>query len=147
MFTVKFTPAKLPSHRHMLAGAAALAAAFALAQPAYADGHLKAGEKVFKKCKACHTVGEDAKNKVGPHLNDVFGRTAGTIEGFKYSKAMIAAGEGGLVWNDETITEFLKKPKKFIKKTKMSFAGLKKDQQITDLMAYLKTFSPDAATD
>lgn len=99
------------------------------------------GEKVFKKCKACHAVGEGAKNKVGPHLNEVFGRTAGTIEDYKYSKAMKKAGEEGLVWNDETMDTFLLKPKKLIKKTKMSFSGLKKDADRENIIAYLKTFS------
>ncbi len=108
-----------------------------------AANDLKAGEKVFKRCKACHTVGEKAKNKVGPQLNNIFGRSAGQVEGFKYSKAMAAAGEGGLVWTDETMAEFLKKPKKYIKGTKMGFAGLKKDQQIADVIAYLKSFSTE----
>lgn len=105
---------------------------------------VKAGEKVFKKCSACHAVGDGAKNKVGPHLNDVFGRTAGTLDGYKYSKAMIKAGEGGLVWNDETMDAFLLKPKKLIKKTKMAFSGLKKDKDRANIIAYLKTYSADA---
>jgi cytochrome c2 len=61
-----------------------------------------AGETVFKRCASCHAVGEDAKNKVGPHLNDLFGRQAGTVEGFKYSQPMIDAGAGGLIWTPET---------------------------------------------
>jgi len=115
-----------------------------MATPAQADDTLKAGEKVFKRCKACHMVGEKAKNRVGPLLNDIFGRKAGTIEGFKYSKAMAEAGEGGLVWDDETMTAFLKKPRKYIKGTKMGFAGLRKDEQIADVIAYLKSFSKEA---
>ncbi len=114
------------------------------ATPAFADGDVKKGKKVFKKCKACHAVGEKAKKKVGPPLNNIFGMTAGTQEGFKYSKAMKAKGEEGLVWNEETIAELLKKPKKFIPKTKMTFAGLKKDKQIENVLAYLKTFSKPA---
>ena len=102
---------------------------------------LDAGAKVFKKCAACHAVGDGAKNKVGPHLNDVFGRTAGTTDGYKYSKAMIQAGEEGLVWNDETMDAFLLKPKKFIKKTKMAYGGLKKDKDRGNLIAYLKSYS------
>ena len=112
----------------------------ALAIPASAQD-VEAGAKVYKKCAACHAVGEGAKNKVGPHLNDVFGRTAGAIEDYKYSKAMKAAGGDGLVWNDETMDTFLLKPKKMIKKTKMSFAGLKKDADRANVIAYLKTFS------
>lgn len=102
---------------------------------------IKAGEKVFKKCKACHAVGEGAKNKVGPHLNEVFGRVAGSLEGFKYSKAMQKAGEDGLVWNVETMDQFLLKPKKLIKKTKMAFGGLKKDKDRENIIGYLQTFS------
>lgn len=102
---------------------------------------VKAGEKVFKKCKACHSVGEGAKNKVGPQLNDIFGRVAGSSQGYKYSKGMVAAGEEGLVWDEATITEFMIKPKKLIKKTKMSFSGLKKEKDRVNLIAYLSEFS------
>ena len=120
-----------------LLGAAALVAIAGQANAADAA----AGEKVFKKCAACHAVGDGAKNKVGPMLNDLMGRTAGTVEGFKYSPAMIAAGEGGLVWNEETISAYMKDPKGFVPKNKMAFAGLKKDDEIADLNAYLATFS------
>lgn len=128
--------------------AAVAAAAFSISTAnALADGDAAAGEKVFKKCAACHVV-DEAKNKVGPHLINVFGRTAGTLEDFKYSKAMAEAGEGGLVWNDETMAEYLAAPKKMIKGTKMSFAGLKKEEEISDVIAYLKQFSEGAeATD
>ncbi len=102
------------------------------------------GEKVFKKCKACHAVGEKAKNKVGPHLNDLFGRTAGTIDGFKYSKAMIKAGGEGLVWETDTVRTYLAKPKAMIKGTKMAFAGLRKDKDLDNVIAYLATFSAAA---
>jgi cytochrome c len=104
-----------------------------------------AGEKVFARCKACHTVGEGAKNRVGPHLNDLFGRAAGSIEDYKYSSAMTKAGADGVVWDDKTLGEFLAKPKDFVKGTKMAFAGLKKEDEIVNLTAYLKTFSVDAA--
>ena len=114
----------------------------AAAVPAAADD-LKAGAKVFKKCAACHAVGDKAKNKVGPHLNALFGRPAGTIEAYKYSKAMTSAGAEGLVWTDETVTLYLAKPKGFLKGTKMAFAGLKKDRDIANVIAYLRSFSPD----
>ena len=104
-------------------------------------GNPKKGAKVFKKCKACHQVGEGAKHRVGPQLNGLFGRTAGTLEGFKYSKAMTTAGEDGLVWTDETIAEFVENPKAFIPKSKMSFKGLKKEKDRVNLLAYLQTFS------
>ena len=104
---------------------------------ARADGDAEAGKKVFNKCKACHTATEE-KNKVGPHLVGVIGRTAGTLEGFKYSKSMVEAGEGGLVWDEEKLTEYLHKPKDMIKKTKMAFPGLKDDEDIANVIAYLK---------
>ncbi len=117
-----------------------------LAAPAFAEGegNVKKGKKVFKKCKACHQIGEGAENKVGPHLNNVFGRVAGSFEDYKYSKVMIAKGAEGLVWDAETLDGFLKKPKKYMKGTKMSFNGTKKDKKRLNLIAYLKSFSPDA---
>ncbi|MGB3315822.1 MAG: c-type cytochrome [Albidovulum sp.] len=99
-----------------------------------------AGEKVFKKCKACHKVGDGAKNAVGPMLNGIVGKAAGASDGFKYSKPMAAAAEGGLVWNHETLAEFLASPKTYMKGTKMSFAGLKKAEEIDAVIAYLTTF-------
>ncbi|MBY6048540.1 c-type cytochrome [Vannielia litorea] len=102
---------------------------------------IAAGEKVFKKCKACHQVGAGAENKTGPQLNGIMGRTAGTVEGFKYSKAMSEAGEGGLVWNTETLAGFLAKPKAYLKGTKMSFNGLRKEDDIAAVEAYLGSFA------
>ena len=99
-----------------------------------------AGKKVFKKCKSCHQVGENAKNRTGPHLNGIFGASAGTVEKFKYSKALKKAADGGLVWGEEELVGFLKKPKKYLKGTKMSFAGLKKENDIAAVIEYLKTF-------
>ena len=104
---------------------------------------IAAGEKVFRKCKACHQVGDGAKNRSGPILNGVVGAAAGHIDGFKYSKALIEKAEEGLVWNDETLAAFLAGPKKYIKKTKMGFAGLKKDADIEAVIAYLATFKAD----
>jgi cytochrome c2 len=118
-----------------------LVAAALMAVPAAAAGDAAAGETVFKKCQACHAVGEGAKNKVGPELNNLFGRVAGSHADFKYSKAMIEAGAGGVVWSAETLHAFLTKPKDFIKGTKMSFPGLKEQADIDNLVAYLETFS------
>ena len=116
-----------------------------LASPAFADGDVAKGEKVFKKCAACHEVGDGAKIKVGPVLNNVFGRTAGTNADYadKYSKDMKKAGEDGLVWNSETLHHYLEKPKAMVKHTKMAFAGLKKEDDRDNVIAYLKQFSPD----
>ncbi|MEM5491872.1 c-type cytochrome [Hoeflea sp. AS16] len=125
--------------------ALAVVALAAFTSPALADGDADAGSKVFKKCKACHAVGDGAKHRVGPELNDLFGRNAGGADGYKYSKAMIEAGEGGLVWDAASLTEYLAKPKAMIKGTKMAFAGLKKDDDIANVLAYLKTFSTETA--
>ncbi len=98
------------------------------------------GEKVFKKCKSCHQVGDKAKNKTGPVLNGIVGHAAGAVEGFRSSNAMKSANEDGLVWTEEELSAFLAKPKTYMKKTKMSFAGLKKDDDIEAVIAYLKSF-------
>lgn len=114
-----------------------------VATPVLAAGDPDAGATVFKKCAACHAVGEGAKNRVGPVLNGVFGRTAGTAEKYKYSKAMIEAGEGGLIWTEETLKPYLHKPKDVVPGTKMSFPGLPNEEDEANLLAYLLTFSPD----
>lgn len=99
------------------------------------------GEKVFKKCSACHQVGDGATNRVGPVLNGVMGRAAGSVEGFKYSDALQTMAADGLVWTDETLTAFLANPRGYMKGTKMSFAGLKKDEDLAAISAYLSSFS------
>ncbi len=136
-------------------GIAAFAIATTFSASAFADGHSAGdavkGEKVFKKCSSCHMVGPDAKKKVGPPLNDLFGRTAGGYEDFKYGKSIVAAGEAGLVWTEEEVFEYLRDPKKYLRaklddkkaKSKMAFK-LKKEDQRADVIAYLKTFSKPA---
>jgi len=109
--------------------------------PAFAgEAEVAAGEKVFKKCKSCHAVGEGAKNKVGPLLNGIVGNEIASVEDFKYSKAFLAKKEEGLVWTEEMLDVYLTKPKKFIPGTKMSYSGLKKETQRADIIAYLSTF-------
>jgi len=98
-----------------------------------------AGETVFKKCKACHQVGEGAKNKTGPMLNGIVGASAGAVEGFRYSKALKAAGEDGLEWTPGELAAFLAKPKAYLKGTKMSFVGLKKEEDQLAVIEYLKS--------
>ena len=110
-------------------GVVALASSAVVAQ----EGDPAAGEKVFNKCKACHVV-DEARNRVGPTLHGVFGRTAGTVEGFKYSSAM---KESGIVWSDETITEYVSDPKGFVPGNRMAFPGLKEPEDIANLLAYL----------
>ena len=95
------------------------------------------GEKVFAQCKACHQVGEKAKNVVGPVLNGLFGRAAGTVEGFNYSPANRSSG---ITWDEATFREYIKDPKAKIPGTKMIYAGLKDEKRIEDLIAYLKQF-------
>lgn len=101
-----------------------------------------AGETVFKKCAACHKVGEGAKNAVGPALNGVFGAAMAQAEGFKYSDALAEMGEGGGVWDEASLHAFLENPKAFVKGTKMAFAGLKKPEDRDAVIAYLSSFSP-----
>jgi cytochrome c len=130
-------------------------ALFAFAGVAHAEGDAAKGKKVFNKCKACHKIGEKAKNGVGPILNGIIGRKAGTREKFKYSKLMKGASELGLVWDEAMLDKYLDKKgmnktlKAFITekggkpkgKSKMAFAGLKKAEQRADVIAYLKTFA------
>jgi cytochrome c len=108
----------------------------ALVPAAYAQDPA-AGEKVFAQCRACHQVGPTAKNAVGPTLNGLFGRSAGTVEGYSYSPAN---KNSGLTWDEATFVDYIKDPRKKIPGTKMVYAGLKDEQRIKDLIAYLKQF-------
>lgn len=98
------------------------------------------GEKVFRKCKACHQVGDGAKNRVGPTLNGIVGHAAGAVDGFKYSKPLQEVADDGLVWTDDELKAFLAKPKEYLKGTKMSFAGLRKEEDQAAVIEYLKSF-------
>lgn len=117
----------------------ALAMALVLAAGgALADGDPAKGEKVFRKCKACHMVGPDAKNRVGPVLNGVVGAHPASHEGYNYSDAMEAFKESGAVWDEATLDKYLTKPRDVVPKTKMSFPGLRKEEDRQDVIAYLK---------
>ncbi len=118
----------------------AVLAVTGFAGAALAEGDPAKGEKIFKKCKACHQVGDGAKSRVGPLLNGIVDNEIASVDGFKYSKAFLAKKEEGLVWTEEVLDAYLTKPKKYIKGTKMSFAGLKKESQRADVIAYLATF-------
>lgn len=120
---------------------AAIATGVLAASAARADGDAVAGAKVFKKCAACHAV--DGKNKVGPHLDGVVGRPVASVEDYKYSKAMEDYAAEQPEWTEEALGAYLHKPKAVVAKTKMAFAGLKKDEDIANVIAYLK--DPSAA--
>jgi cytochrome c len=117
-----------------VAATVAIGASVALAQDA--DN----GAEVFKRCRACHDVGDTAKNKVGPLLNGIIGRKAGTIDGFNYSDANKKAGAEGWVWTEEKMMEYLLNPRAAMPGNKMAYAGLKDEQDRKDLIAYLKKF-------
>jgi cytochrome c len=135
---------------------AAVACFFAVASPAIAADTAK-GEMVFKKCMLCHRIGPDATNLIGPVLTGVVGRKAGTYPAYNYSPLMKAAGENGLVWTEDNITNYLPDPSAFLKKfltekgkadlatgaAKMLFR-LPSQQEREDVVAYLKTFSSPA---
>ena len=116
-----------------ITGVAALAWVLG-ATMAHADGDAAKGEKVFTKCKTCHEIAT-VKNKVGPTLHGVIGRKAGTVEGFKYSEAML---NSGLTWDAATIAKYVAKPKEFVPGNKMAFVGLKKEEEIADVVAYIQ---------
>lgn len=119
----------------------ALAALVLIAAPGIAQaGDPAAGQKAFAVCKACHQVGETAKNAVGPKLNGIVGRPAGSLEDYKYSDAMKSSG---ITWDEATLTEYLKNPKAKVPGTKMVYAGLKDDTKIADIIAYLNQFGAD----
>ena len=101
-----------------------------------------AGEQSFNKCLPCHSVGEDARNKVGPVLNGLEGRKTGTVEGFSYSDANKAAA---ITWNQESFLDYIKDPRAKIPGTKMVFAGIKNEKEATDLWAYLSQFKADGS--
>lgn len=121
--------------RYRLALAALVALLpLAAASPSWAEGDPAKGEKVFGRCKTCHEVAKQ-QNKIGPHLVGVVGRKAGAVEGFKYSDPMKSSG---ITWDEATLGQYLKDPKGFIPGNKMAFVGLKKDDEVADVIAYLK---------
>jgi cytochrome c len=121
---------------------ALVAAGLAAPSAAFADGDAVAGAKVFKKCAACH-VATEAKNRVGPHLVGIVGREMASVEDYKYSKAMTEHAAEVPVWTEEALDAYLRDPRGVVKGTKMAFAGLKKDDEVANVIAYLK--DPSAA--
>jgi cytochrome c len=125
-----------------MVAAAPLGAAVA-ADSGTVAGDPAAGAKVFKKCASCHEIGPGAKTKVGPPLNGIIGQTAGELPGYPFSDAM---KNSGIVWSEETLTQYLKSPRKMVPGTKMTFAGLPRANDIANVIAYLKTFDIDGNT-
>jgi cytochrome c len=127
----------------LVAGAASMGAfgvgATAMAQEA---GDAAAGQRVFARCLACHRVGPDAANGVGPHLNGVVGRAAGAVEGYEYSEAM---ANSGITWTEEELHAFLMDPAAKVPGTKMAFPGLKREADLANVIAYLKSFDESGA--
>ncbi|MFN3688951.1 c-type cytochrome [Salinarimonas sp.] len=106
-------------------------------------GDPAAGQRVFNQCRACHQVGENARNGVGPQLNGLFGREAGSLEDYNYSAAFDSLDK---VWDHENFAVYIRNPRQVTPGTKMVFAGLRNDQQIADLIAYLDQFNEDGTT-
>ena len=128
-------------------GKALAAAAIVAAGPAVASdlGDVARGKELFGKCSGCHQVGQGAENRIGPHLNELFGRRAGTVEGFNYSKAFERAGGKGLEWHADTLAVFIANPKSLVPGTRMSFGGFDDPKDQADLIAYLRDFSASPA--
>jgi cytochrome c len=124
--------------RHLVIAAAVLAVSTGATRAQDAE----AGETVFKQCMACHDIGEDARNKVGPVLDGLDGRKAGTFEGYSYSDAN---KNSGLTWNEQTFKDYIKDPRAKIPGTKMFFAGVKDEKKINDLWAYISQFKADGS--
>ena len=122
--------------------AAGLGLALSVSAPALAQD-ADAGAKVFNRCKACHKVGEGAKNGIGPELNGVFGEKPGEVEGYSFSNAIQEWAADKPEWNDELMTTWLSDPRGTVKGTKMAFPGLKKEEDLKNVIAYLKTFNED----
>ena len=99
-----------------------------------AAADVTAGQAIFNRCKICHTIEAGGRSTVGPNLHGIFGRKAGTEDNFAYSEAM---KNSGIVWDDDTLTKYLRDPRTFIPGNRMAFPGIKDDQQIADLLAYL----------
>jgi len=107
----------------------------------YPAGDAEKGAKVFKKCVSCHMIGDKSKNRVGPHLNNIIGREIAVLEDYRYSKAMIAYAEKEPVWSEAVLDAYLANPRKAVKGTRMSFAGLRKEKDRHNVIEYMKQAS------
>jgi cytochrome c len=128
--------------RHVIVAVAL--AATSVSASAQTAGDPAAGQKAFRVCLACHAIGPDAKNKLGPELNGVIGRKPGSVEGYSYSEALKTFGESH-TWDVATLEAYLEHPKEVVPGNKMAFAGLKRPDQRADVIAYLATFKADGS--
>jgi len=125
-----------------LVSGTALMACLAFSSPTLAADDIDtAGERLFTQCKTCHEVGEGARHKIGPHLDGIIGRAAGSLEGFKYSTAMRLAGETGLVWDEKALDSYLEKPRDFIRGNRMSYRGMSDPEDRAVLIEWLAAAS------
>lgn len=108
---------------------------------AEAGGDADNGKALFRQCAGCHQVGEGAVDRVGPHLNSIFGRSAGQVDGFRFSTGLVRAGDGGLVWDYDTLNDYIENPRNLVSNTRMSYRGMADQQDRDDLLAYLRVFS------
>ena len=128
-------------------GLGAVAVLLGMAAPGWADSHAdpigdaEAGAEIFDECAGCHEVGKGAENGIGPHLNGIFGRTAGSLEEFSYSDGLIREGKLGLVWELDKLDAYLENPKALVSDTRMAFDGMEDAKDRNDVMAYLRRFS------
>lgn len=99
------------------------------------------GAELFKTCATCHQIGKGARHTVGPHLNGIFGRRAGTIDGARYSRDIVRAGQNGMHWNFDNLDAYLENPQNLVSGTRMQFRGIKNAADRADIIAYLRTFS------
>ncbi|MCD1625785.1 c-type cytochrome [Seohaeicola saemankumensis] len=115
---------------------------------AHADllGDAKRGETLFRDCRSCHQVGEGAQNRIGPHLNNIFGRKAGSVgDDYRYSKGLARMGADGLIWSFDTLDAYIENPKALVSDTRMAYRGMKDEKDRADLLAYLRDFSASPA--
>ncbi len=113
----------------------------AIVEQALAGGDPAAGEAIFRKCKSCHEIGPDAEAKVGPPLTGIVGSFLGQVDDFRYTDTMVSMGEEGTVWTVENLDTYLTKPRDFVNRTRMSFAGLRSEEERANVIAYLASFS------
>lgn len=132
-------------HRRRPRTATTLAAAMLLGAADGRAADTARGAALYRLCAGCHMVGEDARNRVGPHLNELFGRRAAAVADYRYSKDMLRAGADGLTWTGETLDRYIENPKSLVTGTRMAFRGLADPAERADLLAYLRRFTVSPA--